>query len=346
MRDVVVPQAQQATPRGLSLPGTMTKTGWQLPAGMTIEEWVECGRSLEKIEGAVQWWLGDWWRYGEHEYGERVAALQEGGPLEGMNFGTLRNYAWVAGAIETSRRRDVVSFGHHQAVASLTVARQDKWLDRAERDELSVNKLRAAIKQGAARDRTRSVEMDAAAIGKFPVIYADPPWQYENPPMGGTNRSIENQYPTMTLEKICALPVAEIAHEDSVLLMWATAPKLAECLQVITAWGFEYRTNMVWIKDKIGMGYYVRNMHEHLLIAKRGNLPPPTDTKPASVVEGAGISRPQWSRRRGWGIARNRKSFTRSSTPCIPACASSNCFRVALTVKAGRFGETRRKPAL
>ena len=77
--------------------------------------------------------------------------------------------------------------------------------------------------------------------------------------MGGTNRSIEKHYPTMTVEDICALPVVDIAAENSVLFMWATSPKLAECFAVIEAWGFQYRTSMVWVKDQVGMGDYVRN---------------------------------------------------------------------------------------
>jgi len=120
---------------------------------------------------------------------------------------------------------------------------------------------------------------------RYPVIYADPPWRYENPPMGGTNRSIENHYPTMTLDEICALPVSDLATEDALLYLWATAPKLAECMKVIEAWGFEYRTNIVWDKMKIGMGYHARNQHELLLIAKRGEIPPPPVGKqPASVI--------------------------------------------------------------
>jgi N6-adenosine-specific RNA methylase IME4/ParB-like chromosome segregation protein Spo0J len=120
---------------------------------------------------------------------------------------------------------------------------------------------------------------------KYPVIYADPPWRYENPPMGGTNRSIENHYPTMTLEEICALPVDNLATDDAILYLWATAPKLAECMKVITAWGFEYRTNIVWDKEKIGMGYHARNQHELLLIAKRGQIPSPKPgTQPPSVI--------------------------------------------------------------
>lgn len=119
---------------------------------------------------------------------------------------------------------------------------------------------------------------------QYPVIYADPPWRYENPPVGGSNRSIENHYPTMTLEEICKLPVSDLATDDALLYMWATAPKLAECLEVIKAWGFEYRTNLVWDKEVIGMGYHARNQHEILLVAKRGNIPPPkAGEQPSSV---------------------------------------------------------------
>ena len=117
------------------------------------------------------------------------------------------------------------------------------------------------------------------------MVYADPPWRYENPPIGATNRSIENHYPTMGLEEICALPVRGSVTDDAVLFMWATVPKLDQCMNVIDAWGFLYRTGMVWVKDKIGMGYYVRNQHELLLIARRGKMPPPPiEARCSSVI--------------------------------------------------------------
>ncbi len=129
-------------------------------------------------------------------------------------------------------------------------------------------------------------ELDVSA--RYPVIYADPPWRYENPPIGATSRAIENHYPTMTLEEICAMPVGQLAADDAILYLWATAPKLAECFDVIRAWGFDYRTHMVWDKEKIGMGYHARNQHELLLICKRGNIPPPSPgTQPASVYREA-----------------------------------------------------------
>jgi N6-adenosine-specific RNA methylase IME4 len=274
----------------LNLPGTRSGTEWQLPEAMDVQQWVSCGRLLLSIEGAVQWWLGDWWRHGEHAYGARKALFEPGQPLEDMNFDTVRTYGWVANSVETSLRRDVLTFEHHKHVAALPADQQRLWLERAAAGEggkpWSSNQLKAAIAQEAALARTLAAEFDAAALGKFVLLYADPPWRYENPPMGGSNRSIENHYPTMDLDAICRLPVGDIAHENAVLFLWATSPKLAECMQVIAAWGFNYRTDMVWVKDKIGMGYHVRERHESLLIAKRGELPPPAvEARPDSVVE-------------------------------------------------------------
>lgn len=117
----------------------------------------------------------------------------------------------------------------------------------------------------------------------YPIVYVDPPWRYEYSPTD--NREIENHYPTMTLEEICLLPVAEIATPDSVLFLWTTSPKLAESMQVIEAWGYAYKTCMVWDKERMGMGYYARQQHELLLIATRGSVPVPEPAnRPASVI--------------------------------------------------------------
>jgi len=125
--------------------------------------------------------------------------------------------------------------------------------------------------------------VELASAVTYPVIYADPPWRYEH--VKTESRAIENQYPTMALEDICALPVADVATPDAILFLWATSPKLAEAIRVVEAWGFTYRTSMVWVKDQIGMGYYARQRHELLLIATRGNPPVPEPaSRPDSVV--------------------------------------------------------------
>lgn len=163
-----------------------------------------------------------------------------------------------------------------------------EWRERVgkENERVTTNLLRAG--EHARRDADLEQIETVWPEGKYPLIYADPPWRYEHPPIGASNRSIENHYPTMDLAEICALPVQNVAMDNAVLFLWATAPKLAECMEVISAWGFEYRTCMVWVKDRIGMGYHARNKHEILLIAKRGQLSPPKpENRPDSVVVAA-----------------------------------------------------------
>jgi len=129
-----------------------------------------------------------------------------------------------------------------------------------------------------------NVELDITV--HYPVLYADPPWRYEH--SESESRAIENQYPTMTLDEICALPVDDLATPDAILFLWATSPKLAESMQVIESWGFTYRTCAVWDKQKIGMGYYFRQQHELLLVATRGSIPTPIpEHRPASVFSEA-----------------------------------------------------------
>ena len=127
---------------------------------------------------------------------------------------------------------------------------------------------------------------EAAALGtleRFPTVYADPPWRYEH--AISDSRRVENHYPTMELEEIKALGEDLPAADDCVLFLWATSPKLLEALEVMSAWGFLYRTCMVWDKGRIGMGRYARQRHELLLIGTRGEpgLPEPAN-RPESVI--------------------------------------------------------------
>lgn len=118
----------------------------------------------------------------------------------------------------------------------------------------------------------------------YGVILADPPWQYESNSTT-PDRDIEEHYPTMTLEDIKQLPVAELAANHCVLFLWTTAPKVLEAGEVIRAWGFNYRTNLIWHKSGMGLGHYIRVNHEHLMIAIRGNPgTPDTPVRPSSPV--------------------------------------------------------------
>jgi len=88
-------------------------------------------------------------------------------------------------------------------------------------------------------------EPSALPSGQFPVIYADPPWQFRNI---GFEQSAEQHYPTMSVEEICELKIP--SADNSVLFLWVVNTHLREGLAVCDAWGFKYQTNLVWIKNK------------------------------------------------------------------------------------------------
>lgn len=114
------------------------------------------------------------------------------------------------------------------------------------------------------------------AIGKYGIIYADPPWRYERNKVQG---AAEKHYPTMSIDELCALPVAELAARDCALFLWATFPQLPEALRLIKAWGFRFKTvAFVWIKRNrkspswfYGMGYWTRSNAEICLLATKGH---------------------------------------------------------------------------
>lgn len=122
--------------------------------------------------------------------------------------------------------------------------------------------------------------MNPLPTGPFDIIYADPPWRYEFSPT--SSRAIEKQYPTMSIEEICNLHVP--ACQNSVLFLWATAPKLCEALQVILSWGFLYRSHAVWDKEKIGIGSWFRGQHELLMVGIKGAFSPPKPHQRISSV--------------------------------------------------------------
>lgn len=113
---------------------------------------------------------------------------------------------------------------------------------------------------------------------KYGVIYADPPWHYKVYSKKGMGRSAESHYPTMKLEDIKALPVADLADKDCALFLWVTLPCLIEGLEVLKAWGFTYKTTaFVWIKQNrkadtlfLGMGFWTRSNAEICLLGTKG----------------------------------------------------------------------------
>jgi N6-adenosine-specific RNA methylase IME4 len=140
-----------------------------------------------------------------------------------------------------------------------------------------VNAARTVVKQKARSDKEKALADKQSALPdkRFGVILADPEWKFETWSENGMDRAADNHYPTSELEDIKARDVATIAAPDCVLFLWATAPMLPQALAVMAAWGFDYKSHLIWEKDRIGTGYWFRNMHELLLVGTRGNVPAP-----------------------------------------------------------------------
>lgn len=110
----------------------------------------------------------------------------------------------------------------------------------------------------------------------YNVIYADPAWEYSNT---GVHGAADHHYDTMATDKLKTL-LADIEMQladNAVLFLWVTNPLLLDAVAVVEAWGFQYKTNMVWVKTELvkpGSGFYVRGRHELLFICTRGSFTP------------------------------------------------------------------------
>ena len=114
---------------------------------------------------------------------------------------------------------------------------------------------------------------------KYKTIYADPPWQFQNRTgkVAPEHKRL-TRYSTMKLDEIKMLPVSEVSDEKCHLYLWVPNALLPEGLEVMKAWGFEYKTNIIWEKvrkdgmpDGRGVGFYFRNVTEILLFGIKGS---------------------------------------------------------------------------
>lgn len=145
------------------------------------------------------------------------------------------------------------------------------------------------------RETVLGEKIKALPGGRFGVIVADPEWRFE--PYSretGMDRAADNHYPTSDLETISARPVQNIAADDCVLFLWATAPMMPQALDVMAAWGFSYVTQAVWVKQRTGdgrgSGYWFTGEHELLLVGTRGKVvaPAPGTQFPSVIMAPVG----------------------------------------------------------
>jgi N6-adenosine-specific RNA methylase IME4 len=133
--------------------------------------------------------------------------------------------------------------------------------------------------------RLLNVPISRAAISApgglvpFATIYADPPWDKEQKGARGA----EQHYDLMTLDRIKAMPVADLVAENAHLWLWVTNATFRDGWDVAEAWGFTVRSPLTWVKYRLGLGNYLRNATEHLLFATRGKAPVQFRSQPTWV---------------------------------------------------------------
>lgn len=142
----------------------VTRVGLRIPGELTFENWRRAGSKLVRVFDSSVWCLGDWVAYGEKEYADRYLRAIDS---VGLEYQTLRNYAWVARRFDLPRRRDTLSFQHHAEVASLPSEEQDRWLDQAEQNKWSRNQLRQHLR--ASRGANGATSADAVIMPQFRV---------------------------------------------------------------------------------------------------------------------------------------------------------------------------------
>ena len=257
-----------------------TPTGVEVHGSPDWAEYVGAFEFAKRAHRCSGWWLADLLRHGEtkREWRERLSQLHD---ATGLSEKTLMNVRAIA-KIEKSRRRENVEFATHGAVTALPPAEQTEWLDRAETEGLGYRELRAHIK---AAKRTQILDGQAVLSGMYRVIYAPSvPWDWYDPDAMG----LEKVYPLMSIADLCALPVQAHALPNSVLFLGVPAPILwmhPGPREVMHAWGFAPKDNLVWDKVLGTSGQYFTRRHELLMVGTRGScLPDFPSPMPDSVL--------------------------------------------------------------
>lgn len=118
---------------------------------------------------------------------------------------------------------------------------------------------------------------------KFSILYADPPWNYKGQQQHSTTSTTggaEAHYGTQTLSELKLLDVQSVSEEDAVLFLWTSSPHLDQAIELMRAWGFQYKTiAFVWEKQRANPGYYTLSQCELCLVGKRGKIPSPRGSR-------------------------------------------------------------------
>lgn len=254
---------------------TLTSTGLEIVGRPTFPEHERVGEFIRGAYQASGWWLADWLGYAEtrEDWRERRQAVLDAGAITEK---TVRNTEYIGRAVPPARRRDDVDFSTHAEVAGLEPDEQTAWLEQAAELGWSRTELRAAIR---ASKRMTVLKGQALLEGMYRVIYADPPWRYNDSgaTIDGSLGKAERSFEGMSIDELCKLPVQAHATPRSTLALYVPAPLVYENpgpREVAEAWGFTYKAQYVWDKVLGNPGHYNHVTHENLFIFTRGGDQP------------------------------------------------------------------------
>lgn len=259
----------------LALLVSFLPNGLEINDAISFEQWQELGLQIRDSLHGHQWRIGDWLRFGGHKWGDKYEAAAES---LGMKPSSLKTYKSIAESYpDLLTRVNDLPFTHHRLAASLPTQTRQKYLSAAAENGWSASRLRSELSNLDSDEpeilplhgESRVVSsLEEISGEKFGCIYADPPWKYGNQ---GTRAATNQHYDTMSMAELAAMPVGELAADDSHLHLWTTNAFLFDAHYLLEAWGFEYRSVFVWVKPKMGIGNYWRVSHEFLLLGIRGN---------------------------------------------------------------------------
>jgi len=163
----------------------LTNNSLHFDKSISFEEWSEVGKTLSRIHGAVQFWIGDWIRFGEGKFGEKYSQALES---TDYSYKALRNMKYVADKVDLSLRKDNLDFSIYMAIAPLEPKEQAKWLKTASEKHLTVKQLKTEIKRSRIENRRPIKKGSAIELfntdfrearitpGSVDLILTDPPY--------------------------------------------------------------------------------------------------------------------------------------------------------------------------
>jgi len=235
----------------------------------TYDQWASVGEFIRKSEGAIHFWLGDWFNYGEENWGE--AHSQELEDKYGYDFNTLSKDKWVANKIDPERRHSGLSFRHHEEVACLPPEEQSQLLCKAEEENINSNDFRRVVK----KFKKDKKSLNQKPTGNFDLIYVDTP--------------ILSCYPEeMVFNKISLIDLEDIKlplNDDSLIFIWSTGTNIANTIKLMTTWGFKQESMLVW--NRVKTSFETEFSTEHclfLIVGVKGMFTVPSCNKPFTEI--------------------------------------------------------------